>query len=79
MRSLHRIDEDDYDDEPQSKPDDGKPRLKEGVDPSSAPQLKEDDRPDRKSQDKADGDDKADGSDNSDSGDGSAGAKQDNK
>lgn len=48
MRSLHRIDEDDYD-EP-AKPDDGKPRLKDGVDPSTAPQLKEDDRPPRKSE-----------------------------
>lgn len=48
VRSLHRIDEDDYD-EP-AKPDDGKPRLKDGVDPSTAPQLKEDDRPPHKSQ-----------------------------
>ena len=48
VRSLHRIDEDDYD-EP-AKPDDGKPRLKDGVDPSTAPQLKEDDRTPRKSE-----------------------------
>ncbi len=42
VRSLHRID--DEDDEETPVESDGKPKLKEGVDASAAPKLKDDDR-----------------------------------
>ncbi len=60
VRSLHRIDEDDYETpESEEKKVEQKPTLKEGVSPDEAPKLKDDDNDRHKNNDDKDTEDKA--------------------